>query len=128
MPWFLPDGEHLLFVSAEWKDTEASAAPCATDLAPGTIRKILAEPTEGRYMEPGMLLFVRGGQIMAQPFDEKGLRLSGEPIAIARRVHFNEYRFTGNWAADPAGPLAFERSVTPPAQLTWFDLDGKELG
>ena len=73
----------------------------------------------GRYAAPGYLLFVRGGILTAQQFDEKRLVLAGEPVPIA----------------EPAGPFSVStqqtlvyrvaQAISGAQQIVWMDRDGK---
>ena len=87
------------------------------------------ENSEGRYAEPGYLLFVREGNLLAQPFDASSLKTKGEAVPIAERVYFTPVRWSGNFTASRDGLLVFQGGAAERrGQLTWFDVDGKELG
>jgi len=126
-PCFLPDGRHLLFVASHWP-SKLDAAIEVLDLETGKATPLLREKSEGRYVEPGYLLFVRDGNLMAQPFDAERLRTTGEPVAIAEKVQFSPDRLAADFSVSSNGLLVYEDSWIVPHQLTWFDLDGKKLG
>jgi Tol biopolymer transport system component len=69
------------------------------------------------------LLFLRNGQLMAQPFDAGAAVLSGEPVPIAEPLQTGGPSFF----ASENGVLIFRRSQGG-RQLTWSDRDGKPLG
>ncbi|HEV8239336.1 MAG TPA: protein kinase [Thermoanaerobaculia bacterium] len=127
LPWFLPDGRHLLFVASHWP-SKLDAAIEVLDLETGKATPLLRERSEGRYVEPGYLLFVRDGNLMAQPFDAERLRTTGDPVAIAEKVQFSPDRFAADFSVSSNGLLIYEASSIVLRQLTWFDLDGKKLG
>jgi Tol biopolymer transport system component len=130
LPWFLPDGKRLLYFSGSpTSDKEKKSAIRILDLESGRSSLLAQEASEGRWVEPGYLLFVRDGNLMAQPMDESSLRTSGEAVPIAERIHFNPARWAGNFTASNTGRLVFQgEGWGRKEQLTWFDLDGKELG
>src|SRR5260370_42375506 len=45
-------------------------------------QELLATSSEVEVAQPGYLVFVRGRTLFAQPFNQKKLRVVGEPIAI----------------------------------------------
>jgi len=87
----------------------------------------------------GYLLFVRGsaaagssGVLMAQPFDTRTLRLTGDAVPIAQQTS------NLSFSASAAGALAYTGGAQDfgtqgsrgniRGQLTWFDREGKVLG
>ena len=79
-------------------------------------------------MAPGYLAFVRETNLMVQRFDPYSLRLSGEAVPVAEKQRFKPLR--GNAEYSFAGPdlLVYRAEApAPPSQLTWFDLEGRQL-
>jgi hypothetical protein len=71
----------------------------------------------------GYLLFLRGNQLMAQPFDSGTAAVSGEPVPIAEPLQ------TGpTFSASENDVLIFRRALVAQARLTWFDRDGIPAG
>ena len=129
LPFFLPDGRHVLFLSGTAKSIDKGNAICALDLDTGQITVVTHENSEGRYAEPGYLLFFREGNLMAQPMDAKRLRVTGEAIPIAEGVQFNLLRWSIGVSFSRTGLVVLQAgSAGSKSRLTWFDLDGKELG
>src|SRR5262249_38319156 len=119
-----PDGDHFLYVvTSEDGDTRGLWLSSISD--PRTKRRLLPDLSQGAYAQ-GHLLFVRGGALMAQPFDPVKLVLSGEPRAIVDKVNYNQLPGFGDFSvSDP--PLAY-LPVAVPWRLTWFDRAGRSLG
>ncbi len=126
LPHFLPDSKRILYFSGG-VEGDTNSVYCL-DLASKRKAKVLDVASEARYMDPGYLVFVRDGDLLAQAFDAGSLQLAGEPALLAENVHFNEYRFTGNYSLSASGRFVYLTGATVgPGQLTWFDLDGREL-
>ncbi|HZE88868.1 MAG TPA: protein kinase [Verrucomicrobiae bacterium] len=127
-PHFLPDGKRVLYFSGRnWKD--AGNGIFAVDLATRESRLIAAADSEGIYVEPGYLAFVRDGNLSVQRFDPDTLKLDGEVTPIGENVQFNTFRYTGTYSLSPAGLLVYQTgAIQGRAQLTWFDLEGKRVG
>ena len=128
LPQFLPDGKRVLFFSGEGGST-TRAGIYSLDLESKKTALVLVTKSGGIYVEPGYLLFVQEDNLVAQPIDLGTLRLSGEPVPIAEGVQFNEFRFTGNYSVTSNGLLLYLAGrPNSDRQLTWFDLEGHELG
>ena len=83
-PRFLPDGQHFLYFARSQAGTEYNAVFWGS--LDGTEPKLLLRSETAASYASGHLLFVRGGTLMAQPFDAGRLALSGEAIPIAENV------------------------------------------
>ncbi len=129
LPFFLPDGRHLLFFAGGSKTIDKENTIAVLDLETRKVTTIAHENSEGRYAEPGYLLFYREGNLMAQPFDAKALKLSGEAVPIAEKVQFSPFRYSASFGMSRSGLFVYQSSVQQQRKtLTWFDLDGKNLG
>ncbi len=127
LPRFLPGGKRALFVVG------------SADLAPGHIECLDIESkkrtpvtecqSEARYLGTGHLAFMKDKNLVVQRFDASSLKLLGEPVPIAESVQFNVYRYTGGWDISEHGAFVYTTGVgVENGQLTWFDLEGQELG
>jgi Tol biopolymer transport system component/predicted Ser/Thr protein kinase len=129
LPTFLPDGRHFLFINFV-RDPTKREQPHS--LYAGSLdskeTKLLGEiPSQVAYVEPGYLLFVRDGTLMAVRFDAGSLTLSGEPRAIADGVNY--FKPTGEAAlsASTNGVLTY-RGPAGGQSITWVDRSGQRLG
>ena len=76
----------------------------------------------------GYLLYHREGTLMAQPFDHKEARLTGEAIPVVENLFTAEGGFAAFTIADN-GTLAYRaNSESAAATLTWFDQQGNRVG
>jgi len=125
-PHFLPDGKHLLYTvfggSTSGVYVRSLDAPDA--------RRVLAADGNVMYVEPGMLLAVREGKLVAYPFDAATLTVTGDSIGIAdgvgtSTVGASTYR---SFSASQNGILAYGGVGSGGGtQLAWFDRSGKRL-
>jgi serine/threonine protein kinase len=76
----------------------------------------------------GHILYVRDGFLMAQPFDESALELSGDPFAIDEDVGFLANYFKGAFSASRNGILVYQQGFGVESQLIRLDSEGNELG
>ena len=127
-PHFLPDGKRVLYFSG-LNAGEKENGIYSLDLATKQSTLVLACQSEGIYVEPGWLAFVRDGKLMAQRIQPRSLELRGEVIPIAENVQFNTFRYTGTYTFSGTGLALYRTGPLQGAnQLTWFDLKGQKLG
>ena len=76
------------------------------------------QPSETR-----VLLFIRGGSLLAQPFDATHLRLMGEPFALAQNVIYYRPTASACFSVSTNGILIYQ-SGFPLSELRWYDRAG----
>jgi eukaryotic-like serine/threonine-protein kinase len=85
-PFFLPDGKHFLYVSKGLSFVgEMKVAELGKPEQAGVAVGSGGMPQFGS----GHLLFVRGGHIVAQPFDLRTWKLSGDPRSLGEAEFFS---------------------------------------
>jgi Tol biopolymer transport system component len=124
-PVFLPDGDHFIFQGDAYHTEDHHIK--VGSLRDGSSRDLFQGVTNATYVEPGELLFVRSGALLAQAFDAKKLTLSGEPRVIAEKVVENDENHSYEFAASSNGRLIY-RSGSTDSQLTWLDRFGRAAG
>ena len=82
-PELLPSGRALLF-AVHGKRNRFSIA--VQDLRTGERRTVIESGFAPRYSPTGHLLFGRGSAVMAVRFDERSLRVSGDPVTLVEQV------------------------------------------
>jgi Tol biopolymer transport system component len=128
LPFFLPDGRHLLFFSGTATRDEHNGIHWV-DVTSRETGLVINVNSGARYSAPGWLTFVRDGNLMAQRFDPRTLRVTGEAYPIAEGVRFMPARGSAVYAVSDQGALVYQTGFgAQRAQLTWFDLDGKKTG
>ena len=76
------------------------------------------------YAPPGYLLFVRDRTLVAQPFDAKALKTTGEPIPLAEHIGTNSFGLA-RFSVSHDGTLVYRTGETG-GRLLWVDRSGKE--
>src|SRR5262249_36151917 len=89
-------------------------------------RLLLQIRSRAEYAPPGYLLYARDGNLVAQPFDATGLRLTGDPLTVAENVPSVEASGWSEFSVSGNGVLAYQ-SYTP-TSLVWFDRNGRPIG
>ncbi len=127
-PWFLPDGEHFLFVS--WTN-DLRARPEHGGIFLASISgdeepvRITSEASRVAYAPPGYLLVAREDNLMAIPFDLGGRRVTGEGKVIATGILYNGGNAHAAFSASTEGTLVYASGQAfEPSTLTWYDRSG----
>jgi Tol biopolymer transport system component len=127
-PHFLPDGKRVLYFAGQSPGPDPGAI-YGLDVSTGETAQVLAANSEGIFVEPGYVAFVREGNLMVQPMDRRTLKTTGEAVPLVEGVQFNTFRWTGTYAFSPTGLFLYRRgAIEADSRLTWFDLEGNELG
>lgn len=122
-PEFLPDGRRFLYVVRNSQRERGGVYVGSLDGdAPW---RLLPAYSRTKY-EGGHLFYVRGGALLAQPFDARTASLRGEALTLVERVQAHS-------ASDAAfdlssGVLIYSvHSSRPSTRLVLFDRHGREL-
>jgi Tol biopolymer transport system component len=123
-PEFLPDGKHFLYMAMGQKAEDNKYRIGSLDSKESTV--MAPAQTLVTYAPPGYLLFVRDRTLVAQPFDAKALKTTGEPVPLAEKIGVDNVGLA-RFSVSREGTLAY-RTGESGARLVWEDRDGKELG
>ena len=124
-PHFLPDGKRFLY-SAYVSGEPATSGIFVRSLEQEDPRRLLEVTSSVAYAEPGHLLYVRDGTLLAHPFDAKQLRFTGSAVPLAEGVAFNPTTARAVFAVAHNRVLAYR--AQPETALTWFDRAGSPTG
>ncbi|MBY0503634.1 MAG: serine/threonine-protein kinase [Bryobacteraceae bacterium] len=127
-PWFLPDGQHYLFVVGAGG---AFAAPKTIHLGSldGTGNTKLIEAADsGAIYSAGHLLYLRSEILMAQPFDLQKVALSGDAFPVVEPVPGGGPATLGGFSASATGLLVHASGSRYFSDLSWFDRRGNRTG
>ncbi len=120
---FLPDGKHFLYYASS--KTAQESGTYVTSPGGGEPRLIFAGNSRVVYARPGYLLFVRDGTLMAQRFDAKQLRVTGEAMPLAQDVEVSAVTEEPVFTVSQNGTLVYASGAAEDAQILWYDRSGK---
>lgn len=131
-PQMLPDGEHILYLTSDYQ-TNRHRARVARFGDPGSAKDLIESDSRVLYtaslLKPGSgyLMYVRAGSLLAQPFDPRSLRVTGEAMPVVNNVY--SFRPTGgaDFSVSSSGALAYQ-SFASRSQLVWVDREGRQVG
>jgi Tol biopolymer transport system component len=126
-PYFLPDGEHFVFGAGNSGNAGARGTLKLSSLASRDVTTLFEVEGLGGY-SAGHLLHVRGRTLLAQPFDLRSLRTTGDPFPVTDNLAIDGAAFAAV-SGTVNGVIAYMRGTgTPVTALTWQDRGGKLLG
>jgi len=125
-PFFLPDGKHFVF-SAGPGNSPAPKAIRLGSLDGSDSTVLIDEADSGAAYSAGYLLYVRGGTLMAQPFDVERLALVGDALPVVENVPGGGISTAAGFSAARA-LLVHASGARNLSDLTWFDRQGNRLG
>ncbi len=119
-PDLLPDGKTLIFAASaggSWDDAQIVAQSLKT----GERRLLVNGGTFPHYLPPGYLAYVRGGSLMAAPFDVARQKV-GTPIPILSRVR-ESIEGAAQFSFSPLGHMVYVAGGLPGGEhtLVWED-------
>jgi len=128
-PYFLPDGNHFLFMAA-------LLGPVSEDNVfylgaldnKGT--RILFHGSSPIAYSAGHLLYVAENVLMARPFDPGKLDFTGEAVPIAEGIQFDPLFSNGVFSVSENGELLYQQGKRffVPHALILLDRSGKQVG
>jgi eukaryotic-like serine/threonine-protein kinase len=128
-PVFLPDGKHFLYSRGVGKEEKRGIYAGSLDTKPEErSHSPLVRSDYSFAYAPGYLLFLNGGTLFAQQFDEKQLKVSGEAVPVANPVAADDNPAFGHVSASENGALVYLPATSRMWQLTWFNRRGEIIG
>jgi WD40 repeat protein len=137
-PAFLPDGVHFLYQASSMKEDasgiyvqslkEPAKQPKVERLLPGSNTNALYAPPSVSGGS-GYLVFRSEGSLMAQSFDLRSLKISGEMLAVAEFVAGTRVSAFGVFSVSDNGVLVYatDRFFQADREMVWFDRAGNRL-
>jgi Tol biopolymer transport system component len=122
-PQFLPDRRHFIFFALGGQDVRGTHV--ASLGTPGHTR-VLATDTAAAF-SLGYLLFWHGGNLDAQPFDDKAGRIRGDALVLPERLNYDPSYGLNHFSVSDNGVLVYHHPALEPRQLTWYDRAGTKL-
>src|SRR5262245_18759532 len=129
-PSFLPDYKHVLFVVRAI--TRENSGLYVTSIDGGSPKRIGGIESNAIYVSPeqrgsGELIYVRGSQLIGQPFSLDALALAGEPRTIADLGWTDTSTTRVPASVSATGVLVYGGGQQASSQFVWYDSAGKEL-
>jgi Tol biopolymer transport system component len=126
-PYFLPDGNHFLFMAAALGPVSPENVFYLGSLD-GKGSRILFRGSSPIAYAMGHVLYLADNVLMARPFDPVKLDFTGEAVPIAEGVEFDPLFSYGIFSVSENGALLYQHGKGSSAHsLLLFDRTGKQL-
>jgi eukaryotic-like serine/threonine-protein kinase len=124
-PHALPGGRFVLFTCGVDGAPFDEASIDAVAVATGERRRLLEDASQARYAA-GRLFFVRGGRLLAAPFDPETLALRGPAEVVADGVRYDPRNGGAHYAAAENGTIVYGPAApaSTDTYLSWVDTAG----
>jgi serine/threonine-protein kinase len=106
-PQVLPGGTHVLYTVAVEDGTYDEARVEVVSLGTGERKRVLEGGAHARYVPSGHLVFVRGGRLLAVPFDARHLQTRGVPQVVVEGVRYDPQNGGSHFAVSGTGGLVY---------------------
>jgi Tol biopolymer transport system component len=125
-PYFLPDGNHFLYLAANHHQQSEGAAIYYAALD-GSVNKLLLHIRGNAIFANDHVLYVNGTELLARRFDVKKGEFAGEAVPLVADVLYDPGVWRGMFTASEAALLAYQTggSASDRSLLQWVDRSGK---
>jgi Tol biopolymer transport system component len=127
-PFFLPDGNHFLFLTRRGIGGENGVSVGSLDGM--TPKRILDVDSQAVYVEPGYVLYWRDGAVRVHRFALETLDVVGEPFLIIPQTRFEPAENTAHFSASNNGVIVYHQGegATAKSELLLHDRTGAVIG
>jgi dipeptidyl aminopeptidase/acylaminoacyl peptidase len=132
-PWpqMLPDGKHLLYTVWNARRGLGHLARVERVGDPGSAKDLIETDSRVMYTASvasgaGFLVYLRAGSLLAQPFDARSLRVTGEAKPVVDKVYWFAPTGAADFSVSDRGSLAY-MDYDARSQLAWVDRRGRRL-
>jgi eukaryotic-like serine/threonine-protein kinase len=124
-PSFLPDGKHFLYIALHHDAAKSGNNTLYYASVDGRENRALFRSQTNAIYASGFLVFGRGDQIVAQPFNPSTGTLTGELQNVAKGVMNDASTWHMDASASNDGLLVFGSGASGDLELVWMDRSGK---
>jgi Tol biopolymer transport system component len=124
-PRFLPDGRHYIFLKG-FGAPVTERRLCVASIDGGEPDCFASCHSQGEYSASGHMLCVRGGTLIAIPFDVRRRKPTGEAVTVARDVRWFGPPGSASFAVSADGRALVHEPRPAASRLAWIDRTGRE--
>jgi eukaryotic-like serine/threonine-protein kinase len=122
-PELLRGGNVVLFSRLSTKGSFDEADIVAVDLRGGPAKVVISGAYYARYVPTGHLVFVQGDSLLAAPFDEQAVSVTGPAVTLLKNVWTSSWTGYADFAISATGTLVYVAGGPHPATATLASVD-----
>jgi Tol biopolymer transport system component len=130
-PLFLPDGKHFLYWSGSFamKADDQVSGIYVSDLAGKEQRLVQLCHSNFGFDQHHFYFADDHGQLLSAPFDLDAVKVTGEPVVVAKRIGYQPGLLWAALTVSENGTVVYNPGIGASISLlTWIDRTGKVLG
>ncbi len=128
-PWFLPDGQHFLYLATNHNGGVRDQNGIYFASLDGKVNKLVLAADAGAQYASGYLLFHSQTALMAQHFDPASGTLSGDAVALMDKVQHDDTVWRTLFSVSDNGLMTYQSgTLTAGTQLALLDPAGRQIG
>ncbi len=120
-PEFLPDGRHMLY---QRQRTSGSNEMWVMDLKTGKQKLLGVGGSRVEYSPAGYLMYVKDRMLVAQPFDARSLKVTGEIVPVADRVGAGSNGLADFSVSDNGTLVYYDSDFDGRSLMIWMERSG----
>jgi serine/threonine-protein kinase len=105
--YVLPGDRGVLLTAASWQEKGYQQSVFVLDLKSDEVKTLFDEGGEAKYSPTGHIVFSRGENLLAAPFDLGKLEVTGEPVAVLSGLRTNTIWANGSFELTSDGDLLY---------------------
>jgi len=127
-PYFMPDGQHFLYLAANFTGGREEVATIHLAALDSSENRSLFHARSNVAYASGYLLYVRDHMLMVQSFDPKAMEIRGQPFPVAEQVQYDDLTWRGVFSCSDNGVLVYQgATLGAESRMIMFDRNGKEI-
>ncbi len=126
-PRFLPDGKHYLLMGGYGLSVDERRL-CVASVEGGEPDCVAGCQSQPEYSGSGHVLCMRGGVLVALPFDVRTQKPTGEAVTVTRDVRWFGPSGAASFAVSADGSTLVHEPRPGPSRLTWLTRTGNPAG
>jgi Tol biopolymer transport system component len=126
-PRFLPDGRHYLLMGGYDRSVDERRL-CVASVDGGEPDCVASCQSQAEYSGSGHVLCMRGGTLVAIPFDTRSRKPTGEAVPVTRDSRWFGPSGAASFAVSADGSTLVHEPRPGPSRLTWLGRAGNPIG
>lgn len=127
-PAALPDRRRYLYLKRGYRGPAGAPEMCIGSFDSAEERCLGRSDSRAAFVPPDLVLFIRGGKLLAQRVDLDKPALLGSPVMVTADPWWFSPTGAAEFSASDDGRMLVVRGDSGPSELQWYDRSGRMVG